>query len=104
MFERPHHQRIHEVLLALDAPLLREHRCYFGGGTAIALTLGEYRESVDMDFLVSDLDGYRALRARVFMAIPGVAIRGAGRCHPGSKGHCVSARSRTATPQRLKHG
>ena len=62
MFERPHHQRIHEVLLSLDAVLLREHQCYFGGGTAITLQRGEYRESVDMDFLVSDLDGYRALR------------------------------------------
>lgn len=62
MFERPHHQRIHEVLLALDAGLLREQRCYFGGGTAIVMQRGEYRESVDMDFLVSDLVCYRELR------------------------------------------
>lgn len=62
MFERLHHQRIHEVLLALDAALLREHRCYFGGGTVIVLKRGEYRESVDMDFMVSDLACYRELR------------------------------------------
>lgn len=62
MFERPHHQRIHEVLLSLDAAMLRERRCYFGGGTAIVMQRDEYRESLDVDFMVSDLDGYRALR------------------------------------------
>lgn len=62
MFQRQHHQRIHEILLALDGTLLREHRCYFGGGTAIALQRDEYRESVDMDFMVSDLHSYRGLR------------------------------------------
>jgi hypothetical protein len=55
MFERPRHQRIHEVLLSLDAAMLREHRCYFGGGTAIVLKRDEYRESLDIDFLLSDL-------------------------------------------------
>lgn len=34
----------------------------FGGGTAITLRFGEYRESVDIDFLVSDLSHYRSLR------------------------------------------
>lgn len=62
MFARPHHQRVHEVLLALDAALLREHECYFGGGTAIVLQRDEYRESVDLDFMVSDVTRYRALR------------------------------------------
>ena len=62
MFERPHHQRIARVLQALDAEQLRAHACWFGGGTAIALRFGEYRESVDIDFLVSDLARYRALR------------------------------------------
>ena len=62
MFERPHHRRIGRVLSALDGDLLREANCLFGGGTAIALRFGEYRESVDMDFLVSDLDRYRGLR------------------------------------------
>lgn len=62
MFERPHHQRIARVLQALDADLLRQHACLFGGGTCIALRFGEYRESVDMDFLISDPLGYRELR------------------------------------------
>jgi nucleotidyltransferase AbiEii toxin of type IV toxin-antitoxin system len=42
--------------------MLREHRCYFGGGTAIVMSHGEYRESVDIVFLVSDIDSYRQLR------------------------------------------
>jgi hypothetical protein len=62
LFERAHHRHIASVLSALNAPLLTQHACYFGGGTAMALRYGEYRESVDIDFLVSNLDGYRALR------------------------------------------
>jgi Nucleotidyl transferase AbiEii toxin, Type IV TA system len=61
-FKRPHHQRIAQVLLALDADLLRQHQCLFAGGTAITMRYGEYRESVDMDFLVSDLSSFRSLR------------------------------------------
>lgn len=62
MFERLHHQRIAHVLSALDADVLSAHACWFGGGTCIALRCGEYRESVDIDFLVSDATGYRGLR------------------------------------------
>jgi hypothetical protein len=62
MFERPHHLRISQVLQALDAQRLRELGCLFGGGTAIALRYGEYRESVDVDFLVSNNTSYRELR------------------------------------------
>jgi hypothetical protein len=65
LFERPHHQRIAAILQSLDADLLLADRCLFGGGTAIALRHGEYRESVDIDFLVSDPNGYRALRERL---------------------------------------
>lgn len=61
-FERPHHQRIAHVLAALNGETLRQHGCLFGGGTCIALRYGEYRESVDIDFLVSDAVGYRELR------------------------------------------
>lgn len=50
------------MLETLDAPLLAGHHCYFGGRTAMALRYGEYRESVDIDFMVSDLAGYRMLR------------------------------------------
>lgn len=62
MFKRPHHQRIATVLQSLNSQLLLENHCYFGGGTAITLCYGEFRESVDMDFLVSDLGCYRNLR------------------------------------------
>ncbi|KQX91205.1 nucleotidyl transferase AbiEii/AbiGii toxin family protein [Variovorax sp. Root473] len=62
MFERAHHRQVAEVLAALNAPLLADNHCLFGGGTAIALRHGEYRESVDIDFLVSDVAGYRCLR------------------------------------------
>lgn len=65
MFKREHHQKIHQVLQALDAPFLAQHQCYFGGGTAIVLRRGEYRESVDIDFLVSDIAAYRELRKQL---------------------------------------
>jgi hypothetical protein len=54
-----------ELLSMLDAPLLAEHHCWFGGGTAIVLANGEFRESVDIDFLVSDQQSYRQLRQLV---------------------------------------
>ena len=62
MFSRPHHQRIALILQMLDGDLLRRNSCLFGGGTAIALSHSEFRESVDMDFLVSDMTCYRQLR------------------------------------------
>lgn len=62
MFRRLHHQQVAEVLSMLDAPLLAKHNCWFGGGTAIVLANGEFRESVDIDFLVSDQKSYRQLR------------------------------------------
>lgn len=65
MFERPHHRRIATVLQALDADALLANACLFGGGTAMALRFGEYRESVDIDFLVSRVDGYRQLRQQL---------------------------------------
>lgn len=62
MFERLHHQRVAQLLSSLNCELLTRTRCYFGGGTAIVLMLGEYRESVDVDLLCADADGYRELR------------------------------------------
>jgi hypothetical protein len=53
------------ALRALDAQSLALTECYFGGGTRIALALGEYRESADVDFLCASRTGYRALRASV---------------------------------------
>lgn len=65
MFERAHHARIANVLDSLDAQRLAKACCYFGGGTAITLAYGEYRESWDIDFLVSDRHGYSNLRELV---------------------------------------
>ena len=72
MFERAQHRRVATVLGALDADLLEANACLFGGGTAIALRHGEYRESIDIDFLVSDLAGYRGLRQRM-TGVDGIA-------------------------------
>lgn len=65
LFERPHHRRIAAVLQALEADDLEANACLFGGGTVMALRYGEYRESVDIAFLVSRVDGYRHLRQRL---------------------------------------
>lgn len=62
MFKRDHHRRIATILQSLNTDLLDQHSCLFGGGTAIVLARGEYRESVDVDFLVSERAGYQALR------------------------------------------
>ncbi|MCB0350332.1 MAG: nucleotidyl transferase AbiEii/AbiGii toxin family protein [Bdellovibrionales bacterium] len=62
MFEREHHIRIATLLQSLNADLLKSSKCYFGGGTAISLSHNEYRESVDIDFLISDREFYRKLR------------------------------------------
>ena len=55
----------------MHLPLLRRCRCWFGGGTAIVLDVGEYRLSKDIDFLCADVDGYRELRSAV--AAQGIA-------------------------------
>ena len=68
MFRRDHHRRIAEVLLKIDPRILGERGCLFAGGTAIALRYGEFRESVDIDFLVSSLEGYRDLRQMIRQA------------------------------------
>ena len=65
IFERLHHRRIASALTSFDGDVLRKHRCFFGGGTAIALSANEFRESIDIDFLVDDTDAYRDLRELV---------------------------------------
>jgi hypothetical protein len=62
LFERPHHRDVALVLQSLDPQALSQRHCYFGGGTAMAMRYGEYRESIDIDFIVSELAGYRELR------------------------------------------
>jgi hypothetical protein len=66
MYKRPQHRQVALVLAAMNAKFLREAKCYFAGGTAIILLLGEYRESLDVDFMCADREGYRMLRESVF--------------------------------------
>ena len=49
----------------MDPAFLESTGCYFGGGTCLALRLGEFRESVDIDFLCASTAGYRAIRGTV---------------------------------------
>jgi hypothetical protein len=62
---RPRHRTVARILKALDAGVLADAHCYFGGGTRIALELDEYRESEDIDFICSDIVGYRTLRSAI---------------------------------------
>jgi hypothetical protein len=62
LFKRQHHIKIASVLQSLDSDLLNKYSCLFGGGTAIVLCHNEYRESVDIDFLISERTGYQELR------------------------------------------
>ena len=64
-FRRPHHRQIARLLRRFDADFLAESGCFFGGGTQLALRLGEYRESRDVDFLCSRRAGFRAVRETV---------------------------------------
>ena len=61
-FRRPHHQKIEKIIQAINPDVLNHAECFFGGGTAISLMLGEYRESVDIDFMCASTEGYRYLR------------------------------------------
>lgn len=68
MYRRPRHNKIGAVLDAFDPDLLLRTEAYFGGGTAITLSLDEYRESIDIDFLCASKEGFRELRTRTFDA------------------------------------
>ncbi len=64
-FRRPSHVRVGRLLKRMDGDFLERAKCYFGGGTALALAHGEYRESRDIDFLVSSREGIRMIRETV---------------------------------------
>ncbi|MBW9115627.1 nucleotidyl transferase AbiEii/AbiGii toxin family protein [Rhizobium cauense] len=53
-FKRPEHNIIAELLASMKQDVLIDSKCYFGGGTAIVLSLDEYRQSLDVDFLCAD--------------------------------------------------
>lgn len=81
-FKKPEHRIIAEILGLMDRDFLTANQCWFGGGTAIVMKLGEYRRSLDVDFLCADADGYRELRTsaaergvRAFFPEPVEAVR-----------------------------
>ena len=81
-FGKPEHRIIAEALGLMDRDFLTATQCWFGGGTAIVMKLGEYRRSLDLDFLCADAGGYRELRTRAselgvraFFPEPAEAIR-----------------------------
>lgn len=75
-FRRQHHQAIATALRTMNADFLAKARCFFGGGTQLAMALGEYRESRDIDFLCSNRRGVRALRETVTNRSLGALLRG----------------------------
>ena len=82
VYRRPEHRTIAKALKLMNSDLLLKNHCWFGGGTAVVMMLGEYRRSLDVDFLCGDVDGYRALRSlavesgiRGFFATPVEALR-----------------------------
>ena len=74
-FRRPQHRIVARVLRALNAKFLASAGCFFGGGTQLAMSLGEYRESRDIDFLCSSRAGFRTLREEVTDASLGAILR-----------------------------
>jgi hypothetical protein len=59
----------------MDAAFLARAQCFFGGGTQLAMSHGEFRESRDIDFLVSSPDGLRAIRETVSERSLGAVFR-----------------------------
>lgn len=76
-FRRPHHRAIARILKSLNATFLADAACYFGGGTHLAMSLGEYRESRDIDFLCSSRAGFRRVREEVTERSLGCIVSGA---------------------------
>ena len=54
------------MLASMDSGFLLDCECWFGGRTAIVLKLGEYRKSLNLDFLCASREGYRKLREGFF--------------------------------------
>ncbi|MEE2023016.1 nucleotidyl transferase AbiEii/AbiGii toxin family protein [Alkalimonas mucilaginosa] len=74
-YKRAQHQRIAACLENFNSDFLSQHTILFGGGTRIALEFGEYRESVDIDFLCPDKAAYRAVRQQVTNQSLGKLVR-----------------------------
>ncbi len=66
MFELDHHKKVITVLNAIRADFFIEISAYFGGGTLLTLSCGEYRQSKDIDFICPIGEGYRMLRSEIY--------------------------------------
>ena len=66
MFELDHHQKVISILKALRSDFLIGISAYFGGGTLLTLSYGEYRWSNDIDFICPVGEGYRMLRSEIY--------------------------------------
>jgi hypothetical protein len=91
IFRLDHHNKILTILNSLNADVLRESFAYFGGGTLIALLLGEYRQSKDIDFICPIASsGYKHLRTVVFDGGYQALFRNLNRISlgRGTKDHC----------------
>ena len=49
----------------MNAEFLEQAQCFFGGGTQLVMSHGEFRESRDIDLLLSSQEGLRMLRETV---------------------------------------
>ena len=65
MFEREAHRIVLQILEAFRPEALEAFACPFAGGTRLAMDLGEFRESRDVDFLCADASRYADLRLAV---------------------------------------
>jgi hypothetical protein len=74
-FRRTEHALVAEVLRALNKDFLAEAQCFFGGGTYLAMKLGEYRVSRDVDFLCASRNGFRQLREEISNQSLGAVLR-----------------------------
>jgi Nucleotidyl transferase AbiEii toxin, Type IV TA system len=74
-FQIGHHQLIYRVLEQLNREFLGECRAYFGGGTLLALDMGEYRTSNDVDFICPFGTDYRKLRNAIFDLSPRILLQ-----------------------------
>jgi hypothetical protein len=75
-YRRPLHKRIGAILALMDAEFLEKTQCFFGGGTQLVLSHGEFRESRDIDFLVAAQAGLRTLRETVHERSLGALFKG----------------------------
>jgi hypothetical protein len=74
-FQIDHHQKILRVLEKINHQLLSSCHAYFGGGTLLALDLGEYRISNDIDFICPVGADYRQLRNTIADRSPQILLQ-----------------------------